>query len=163
MSDPQNDPVQEVWRRAFWQPGGDPAFLFYALYGTFQRPLTLDVASYRVRGIPEWLEVHALSRPDHAEYMDGFLTTPEMAFLLRELPVDVAAAVRAAPECIVLRGEAADPPDLLYLRDAVGSVMALLDQGGVAVLDAGLGFVDDKTFALGDVANAGEEVADLWL
>ena len=126
---------EEIWRRAFWQPGGGDAFLFYALYGQFRQPLTLDVAAYRSRGVPEWLEVRTLARSDHAEYMDGFLTTPEMAFLLRELPAEVAAAVRAAPECIVLRGEVADPADLFYLRDTLGLVTALLDQGGIAVLD----------------------------
>ena len=36
MSDPQDDPVQEVWRRAFWQPSGDPAFLFY-LPGVYRK------------------------------------------------------------------------------------------------------------------------------
>lgn len=40
-----------------------------------------------------------------------------------------------APACVRVQGTVADPPDLGYLRDTVGVVTALLDGGGVAVLD----------------------------
>jgi len=38
-------------------------------------------------------------------------------------------------QCLLLRGEVPDPPNLDYLRDAIGLVMALLESGGIAVLD----------------------------
>lgn len=128
--------LPEGWHRSFWTPGGGSALVLYAVFGRFRLPLELDARKHRVLRNPEWLEMRRLARPEDAAELDRLLASPALARSLDELPAEVAAAVRSAPECVVLRGEASDPPDLLYLRDAAGTIAALLDHGGTAVLDS---------------------------
>lgn len=135
MTGPEATVEEEIWRRAFWKPGGGDAFLYYVVFGQFPPEVRLDAARYRIRQVPDWLELHRLMRAEHGEHLAGYYSPPFMDRPLEELAPDTVTSIQTAPECLVLRGEIADPSSLLYLRDAVGSVMALLDQGGVAVLD----------------------------
>ena len=48
---------------------------------------------------------------------------------------DLAQAIQAAGECLILRGELEDQSNLNYLRDTVGLMTFLLDQGGIVVYD----------------------------
>jgi hypothetical protein len=48
---------------------------------------------------------------------------------------DLAGRVRSSPGCVILRGGLADPPTLDYLRDCVGLLTHLLDNGARAVYD----------------------------
>src|SRR5262249_18776320 len=74
------------------------------------------------------------ARPRDAATLDQFLSRPFEKLLAEQAP-DLVAAIRGAPEGILLKGEVADSASLDYLRDTIGVVTALLDSGGVAVLD----------------------------
>ena len=59
----------------------------------------------------------------------------ELAGVLRSENPELWACAAQAPECLVLKGEFADPPNLNYLRDTVGMIAWFFDQGAVAALD----------------------------
>ena len=63
-------------------------------------------------------------------------TDGEFTRVLRKDNPSLFARIEQSPECLVVRGEVADPPNLNYLRDCVGLVTSFMDHGGVAVTDA---------------------------
>lgn len=119
------------WPRPHYQPGGGTPFLFYKLHGDFAEMPAISRSKYRTAGLPGGL--------------DTFLVTRETDPALFELglgPVfgdalepSLRAAIAAAPHAVIVRGEPASDDNLDYLRDTIGVVTAILDAGGVAVLD----------------------------
>jgi hypothetical protein len=123
----------QTWERKYFSPGGGDAFLFYVIFGKFAQPFELSRSQYRTNGVPSALEVGS-----HARWMDNpMLRSFVGGYLGDRLKEDGALynAIVSSPECITVRGTIADPPDLDYLRDTVGFISALLDQGGVGVYD----------------------------
>lgn len=124
----------ESWPRACYEgPGGRP-FLFFAVHGAFSTEFQIDAAIYRTRGVYPGL---TLSRYDRHQYPD-VLTGFQEGYAWNEFVAeDPAAARRVAEsdECVILRGELEDQPDLDYLRDAVGLLTYFVDHGGVCVHD----------------------------
>jgi hypothetical protein len=122
------------WNRPhFQQPGGKP-FLFYVVFGEFGEIPILDSTKYRSAGVPAGFE---LSRSDRKREPDA-LTRFQEGYLwdcLREENAELAILVMKSPESLILRGEIEDPPTLNYLRDAVGLLTFLIDNGGVTVYD----------------------------
>lgn len=123
------------WERPYFEPGGGDAALFYAVFGPVREPLNVRGGGYRCAGVPDGIELYCYTREDNQGVFDF---TSEGYFgraLAEEVPADVFEAARSASECIVLTGTVDDPPDLDYLRDAVGLVTAMLDAGGVVAFD----------------------------
>jgi hypothetical protein len=124
------------WSRPFWKPTGRPASLFYFIPGEPpQGGLQLSRSRHHVEGFPDGLDVSSHKRSDAPDWFAGFFARPGLGFELDEVFGDQASKVRGAETGMVVRGEFPDPPDLDYLRDSVGVISALLDQGGLGVLD----------------------------
>lgn len=129
-----------AWNRPFYEPSGSrgDALLFYVLFGDFDdlEKFNLDRDRFRTAGLPSetaTLERYAPSDAHFSAFFSGHLGL----LLDKDLPGPLASEVRAAPACVRLAAPVPDPADLLYLRDVVGLVAALLEAGrGVAVLDA---------------------------
>lgn len=122
------------WTREFYrQPGGQP-YLFYAVYGTFGKLPTLSAAQYRSGGIPAGLKFNQYRKQEHpqvlARFLEGFAWEG-----LKARNAELAAKTAEAPQCIILRGQIEDTDKLNYLRDAIGLVTFLLEQGGLIVYD----------------------------
>ena len=66
---------------------------------------------------------------------DGYPLAGALGKLLWEEDARLFERAIRAGECVMLRGSIADPPDLDALRDLVGTISALVDLGGVAVID----------------------------
>ena len=125
------------WPRPHYQPGGGNAWLFHVVYGDFASspPLPpLDAETYRTAGIAPPLRLASYDRARHVEWLAGWETGYVWETLCARQP-QLADAVRRSPACLLLRGEITDPPNLNYLRDAVGLLTFLLDHGGVAIHD----------------------------
>lgn len=126
-------PVLDTWERKYFKPAGGDAFLFYAVFGKFQQPLSLSQLQDRSDGAPQQLSVglhnNWLESAHLQTFVKGYLgeILQEQAFLHQ--------AVVNSPECITLIGTIPDPKDLNYLRDTVGFITSLLRHGGVAVYD----------------------------
>lgn len=126
-------PTLPTWLRGRYSPGGGDALLFFVLFGQFAgvRP-PCDRQRYRTRGMTTGLELHSYGGLDADERVRVW-GEHVFAQYLAERPA-LEAAVRSAPGCLVMRHHVPDPRTLDYLRDAVGLVTFLMDNGGAAVL-----------------------------
>lgn len=120
------------WPRPHYQAGGGDAFLFFAIYGRFAADIELSAAEYRTAGVSAGLALRRLNRAQSPEFP---FSSAAIGELLRPKNPALFAAAQSAAECLILQGVVADPPDLNYLRDAVGLAMYFLDHGGDAAID----------------------------
>jgi len=114
-------------RPQFVRPGGKP-FLFFAVYGEFRELPILDSTQYRSTGVPFGFELSRTT--DLTRFQEGYLWK-----CLSDENAGLAARIAQSPDCLILSGEIDDAPTLNYLRDAVGLLTFLLDNGGVTVHD----------------------------
>lgn len=123
----------ESWPRPHFEEGGGNPFLLYFVFGAFDpKSMSIRASEYRTNGVPDGVDVRILSNagPEARTFTSGSFGT-----MLDEKP-DLASAVRAAPQMLTFRGELGDFETLDYLRDAVGTLTALLEKGGVGIFDA---------------------------
>lgn len=115
--------MQDDWHRRHFTPGGGDAFLFFVVFGQASQPLDIKSSTYRVSGLPPGIDLRS-----HGPAVAADLLAPPFA---QRLASELGSTTDelTADGCLILRGSVADPPDLLYLRECVGVVMALLDQG----------------------------------
>ncbi|MBI3865663.1 MAG: hypothetical protein HY290_27635 [Planctomycetia bacterium] len=128
-----NNAPDDWLRPLFRQPGGRP-LLFYVVYGQFETLEHLSQSKYRSQGIPSGFELMRYGAGTHddvlARFQDGYMWQE----LLKENSA-LADRVVESKECLILCGEIDDCENLNYLRDNVGLLTFLLDQGGVTVYD----------------------------
>ena len=121
------------WKRARYESGGGDALVLYVVYGYFTNDFKISRTTYRSEGVPRGVALRKLTR---AEGPVLPFTVGDFGRVLGKDNPNLFARVEQAPECLVIQGQIADPPDLNYLRDCVGVIMYLMDSGGVAVTDA---------------------------
>jgi hypothetical protein len=97
--------------------------------------LQLSPSRHHAESCPEELYVSRHSRPDNPEWFDGFFTHPGLGSGIDDVFGPGAGAVRSANRATLVHGDIPDPAGLEYLRDSVGVVSAVLEQGGLGVLD----------------------------
>lgn len=131
MTEPVNTLVD--WKREQYKSGGGNALLFYAVHGKFEQPFTLDRQHYRSNGPPPGVRVEIHKRENNPD--TDFFVSDYLGSELEAQGKELQEAVLASPESLLVLGELEDPSDLNYLRDTVGFIMSLLDQGGLAVCD----------------------------
>src|SRR5262245_24153924 len=111
----------ESWPRPHFVPGGGNPLLFYVIFGAFDLSRPLGCTKYRAAGVPEWLQLVSCDRAEQPEVFAGYQTGLPWGLLKRDQPL-LAAEAERAPQCLIFRGEPADPPTLDYFRDAIGIV-----------------------------------------
>ena len=122
------------WPRPQWQDGGEPAFLLWFVFGDFEPDFRIDAPRYRTRGTPPGIEVVRYVNRE-LEKWDGYPLAGTLGRLLWDENARLFERAKHARECVMLRGSLADPADLDALRDLVGTITALTDLGGIAVID----------------------------
>jgi hypothetical protein len=124
--------VMTTWERKHFAPGGGNAMIWYVVYGSFPKDISISGSHYRTAGIPKGVELRRFTRAEH-----GPLPFTDSSFAIRLQKSDPAmlAHIEQCPECLVLQGEVDDPADLDYLRDSIGVVTFFMDHGGVGVAD----------------------------
>lgn len=122
------------WPRPQWQDSGNEAFLLWFVFGDFDADLAIDAERYRTRGTPPGIEVVRYVNRELAKW-NGYPLAGLLGGLLYEENSPLFERARKAGECMMLRGTIADPADLDVLRDLIGTITALTDHGGVAVVD----------------------------
>jgi hypothetical protein len=106
--------------------------VFYVIYGQFPTNIQLSAATYGTTGIPKGIEVRKLNREQRPVFP---FTDGDFAKVIKGDNPSNFAAILAAPECVIIQGEVANPADLNYLRDSIGVATWFLDHGGVGVMD----------------------------
>jgi len=125
-------PYLHTWERPQYQPGGSNALVYFVLYVKFQEGAEVSAKTYRTGSFPEGVELQHFTRKQLPEFpftQDIFAKTAG-----KNNPA-LFDQIKAAPECLVFRGEVRDPRNLDYLRDLVGLIMFSLDHGAIAVMD----------------------------
>ncbi|TAN02854.1 MAG: hypothetical protein EPN36_15205 [Rhodanobacteraceae bacterium] len=122
------------WTRPHWSRDEAKAMLLYFVFGTFAAEPQLDLSAHASAGLPLAVEMRRIPKAMLAHW-DGHPLRGALGDILREGNPEAFEAARKAPECLMLRGELSDSDSLGYLRDTLGVVSALLDAGGVAVVD----------------------------
>jgi len=123
-----------AWPRPQWHDSGDEAFLLWFVFGDFDPDLRIDAHKYRTRGLPAGID--AVRYANRAlERWDGYPLAGTLGRLLWDEDARLFERAKAAGDCWMLRGTLQDPPDLDALRDLTGSIAALCDGGGIAVVD----------------------------
>jgi hypothetical protein len=122
------------WPRPHFVPSGGNPLLFYAVFGAFDLALPLSRSKYRTSGMPDWIDMVSYDRAKHPDTFQNYQTGPIWEKLSQDTPLTANEAERA-PECVIVRGEPADPTTLDYFRDAIGILAWLIDAGGAAVFD----------------------------
>jgi len=122
------------WLRPHWTRDEAKAMLLYFVFGEFAAEPQFDLSAHGSQGLPPGVEMRRIPKAALAHW-DGHPLRGALGEILREGNPAAFEAARKAPECVMLRGELADADSLAYLRDTLGVVAALLDAGGVAVVD----------------------------
>lgn len=122
------------WSRPHWSRDEAKAMLLYFVFGQFAGELRLDLSGNSSAGLPPGVEMHRIPKALLAHW-EGHPLRGALGGVLRDGNPDAFEAARTANECLMLRGELPDPDSLGYLRDTLGVIAALLDTGGVAVVD----------------------------
>jgi hypothetical protein len=123
-----------AWPRPNWHDSGDEAFLLWFAFGTFDADLVIDADRYRTRGTPPGVDVVRYANRELARW-DGYPLAGTLGRLLWEEDARLFERAKSARDCMMLRGSIRDPADLDSLRDLVGTITALADNGGIAVVD----------------------------
>ncbi len=123
-----------AWPRPAWRDSGARALVQWYVFGAFEPELHVSGPQYRTRGTPAGAEV--VRYPHEAiKSWSGYPLAGTLGRLFAGENRRLFERAGLARECLILRGDFADPADLDYLRDLVGTVTALVDLGGVAVVD----------------------------
>ena len=122
------------WPRPQWKDSGAKAFFLWFVFGDFADDFRIDAAQYRTRGTPAGVDV---IRYEHAAIRawDGYPLGGSMGMLFKSENEALFTRALATRDCLMVRGEIADPADLDGLRDLVGTITGLMDLGGAAVVD----------------------------
>ena len=123
-----------AWPRPQWRNSGEQAFLLWFVFGEFAPDFQIDAPRYRTRGTPEGIAVVRYSNRELAKWKGYPLAGALGGALYAENALLFERAQRAR-DCVMLRGSLADPADLDALRDLIGTISALTDLGGIAVVD----------------------------
>lgn len=125
----------DSWPRPFFVPLPLKSFYFFVIYGTLDETFpAIPTEAYRSLGLPEGLELNFHALEDRVALREEFQHGTGWERLCSEAPQAVNA-IQEAPACVVLRGELPDAEDLDRLRDCIGLIMFMLDNGGEAVCD----------------------------
>ncbi|TAN04398.1 MAG: hypothetical protein EPN40_00100 [Rhodanobacteraceae bacterium] len=122
------------WTRPHWSRDEARAMLVYFVFGEFAAEPKLDLSAHGSAGLPQGVEMRRIPKAMLAHW-EGNPLRGALGEILREGEPEAFEAARKAPECLMLRGELPDSDSLAYLRDTLGVVAALLDAGGIAVVD----------------------------
>lgn len=121
------------WDRPHFEPGGGDARLHYVVPGASASDLRVSRSRHRLVGVPPELELVSCAAADAG--LPSLAADPAFGAALREALGPAADGVARARSATVVRGVLPDPASLGYLRDTLGILAALLDAGGLAVLD----------------------------
>jgi hypothetical protein len=122
------------WPRPHFKAGGGNALMMYQVFGSVTGPLDISEAKHRTTGMPAGVKIQYHDRERHADAFGWFKPGYLWECLQKENP-DLARAVDAAPGCLRIQGNVADPSTLDYFRDVVGVITAALEKGATVVFD----------------------------
>ncbi len=119
------------WARPHWHASDEDARLLFFVFGDFAAGGDALTTSLQ---LPAGIK---LTRYEHAalKSWEGYPLTGSLGAVFEDDAPQALAVARRTPDVLRLGGSVHDPANLDYLRDTLGAVTRLLDEGGVAVVD----------------------------
>jgi hypothetical protein len=135
MKDQQNMPDSlKDWDRKYFANALNNPFIFYVVHGKFTADFRISPGKYRTLGLPEGISLMKYGPAKHPEmvmsFLEGYLWED-----LKKSNTGLSGQINNSNECFILSGEIPDTSSLNYLRDVVGVITYLLDNGGISVYD----------------------------
>jgi hypothetical protein len=124
----------DTWERQYFVPGGGDPLLFYVVYGDVDSSVALSREKYRSEGIPEGIDVMSYNADSDLDVITSFREGYVWDKFVAKNP-ELAAQVEGCQSCIIIRGTPTESRTLNYLRDTIGLISFMLDNGGCAVFD----------------------------
>jgi hypothetical protein len=125
--------ILESWPRKLYQQTSEKFYFRYRIYGEFPPLPAFSSTEYRSAGLFKGVKLFRYDQHNASqmsELRSGNLWEQSIG---RNPALD--ARILMAQECLELKADFADQPNLDYLRDTVGLIMFLLENGGCAVYD----------------------------
>ena len=120
--------------RKYYEDIGYKPFLFYVVFGVSANELEISREKHKVDEIPEGLDVIALSRPEHSDYLDGLLGG-DIGKVLKNANSDLYETCIKTEKVVILKGEIQKDSTFDYMRNVIGIIQAFIDKGAAGVLD----------------------------
>lgn len=120
--------------RQYYADIGYKPFLFFVIFGVTADDIHPSRSRHHVNRLPESLEISMLNRPEHSEYIDGFFSG-EMGKVLRESSAELYEKCLASENCIIIKGRIEEDSSLDYMRNVIGIIQSLMEEGAAGVLD----------------------------
>ena len=120
--------------RKYYEDIGYKPFLFYVVFGVSANELEISREKHKVDEIPEGLDVIALSRPEHSDYLDGLLGG-DIGKVLKNANSDLYETCVKTEKVVILKGEIQKDSTFDYMRNVIGIIQAFIDKGAAGVLD----------------------------
>lgn len=122
------------WERKHYVVDGGEPLLFYVVYGDIEPTAPLSRSTYRSSGTPDGIDVWSYGPEQRPEVVNSFREGYLWDQFLARSP-ELASRVQQCEQCLLIRGTPSDFSTLNYLRDTVGLISYLIDQGGCAIYD----------------------------
>ncbi len=123
----------ESWPRKMYQPTSEKIFFRYRIYGEFPPLPAFSSTEYRSAGLFKGVKLFRYDQHNESQLAETRSGEIWDAASGRYAAMD--ALILTAPECLELKADFSDQSSLDYLRDTVGLIMFLLENGGCAVYD----------------------------
>ena len=120
--------------REYYEDLGYKPFLYFVVFGVAGEELKVSRERHQVDEFPEGLEIHSLSRSEHADYLDGLLGG-QIGKVLSVSDEELYNTCVAAENVVVITGTVQEDSTLDYMRNVIGIIQAFVEQGAVGVLD----------------------------
>lgn len=108
--------------------------LYYIVFGSDASELVVSRTKHHVDTIPQGLEIEQLNRQEHGERMD-WLLNGTIEKVLRQHDATLYDTCKDTDCWTILHGRIATDGGSDYLRNTIGLVQALIEQGGIGVFD----------------------------
>ena len=109
-------------------------FLFFAVFGVSGEKLDISAEKHHADGFPAKLQMRTLNRADHAKYMDGFFAG-SLGEVIKNQKPELFEQCRKAKTCVVISGQVEADQTFDYMRNVIGIIQALTEQGACGILD----------------------------
>ncbi len=123
------------WERLYYTKGEQRPELFYIIYGDLDEgSFKISPSKHRTECIPEGINLYLHKNTEIDTLKWPFIDDPIRSIIYDSNP-QLFDKAKSSKSCITIRGKVQNYSTLNYLRDIVGLIMALFENGAVAVFD----------------------------
>lgn len=109
-------------------------FLFFAVFGVEQDNLQVSTEKHHVDEIPEGLDLRCINRENNNDYIENFFQGA-IGDIMKEKNKGLYDKCHAQDKCVIIQGEVEKDSTLDYMRNVIGVIEALVENGATGILD----------------------------